>query len=227
MSNTIPFGENSPPLVAEEPTIVDRERIWTDSKLGFTAASGAVVLEVAPTNELARVAVIGGAIAGFHDPAITAAVAGASTMLIEGAGAVITADLLASQNIDKFLTWMRGTKKGESLLKYTEKVTSLPVESFVGITAGAPAAMILRRSREPVLTRQENRVYGLLMSLGSSALVAAGTYGAQTGYDVFGPEKTGAAAAAVAFGYSAYRWVRGRLSHRSNSEYEQTKTDEL
>ena len=82
MADLVP-RETLPPTEA-----ADSDSNWTETKLGKLAAGVVLTVEGLPfTNEAARFAVLGLAIK-YGDPAMAAVAYGATTMAIEGSGAV-------------------------------------------------------------------------------------------------------------------------------------------
>ena len=88
----MPHGEN--PSLPQNPNELTNEANWASSSSGNLVAKAALLFELLPSNEVARLGFAAVAQATTHNPIITASVFAASTMVIEGGGSIVTADLL-------------------------------------------------------------------------------------------------------------------------------------
>src|SRR3990167_10880042 len=66
-----------------------------------------IALEVGPTNEAMRYGAFGAVLTRSRNPLVGAVVLGGSTLLVEGAAALATADLIASEKANKTISWIR------------------------------------------------------------------------------------------------------------------------
>ena len=207
--------ESHPDVEATEVVVEQERRNWAATKVGKIVATAIVALEVLPTNELVRYGAAAAAQATLGDPAITAAVFGGSTLIVEAGGSIVTADLLDAGVGQKQISWVRGKKD-----KYfgADAKTNLPIESAIAMVAGAPAATIVKHIQDSERTRSQNRLYGIWMSLGTSAVLGADAYAVSAGISHPSPETIGGAVFGVGVVYGGYKWIKSRFNKRKNSQ---------
>ncbi|HEY4963801.1 MAG TPA: hypothetical protein VIH90_03845 [Candidatus Saccharimonadales bacterium] len=210
MSIEEPIIQADQALGGEEALIVresEDNHNWAGSRSGEIVAASYVGLTVSPLNEAIRIGLVGGWALATHNPQEVGLVLFLSTFALEASGGIVTADLLDARGgafIDKTMDsikdrfkFIRTVEKRLGRNKRSEdKDLSLGLQAGLAVTAGVPVSMIARYRRSPEKTREQNRLYALVMSLGVSAVL--GIEGMIGGESIFHPNlinglKTGAA----------------------------------
>jgi hypothetical protein len=215
MATDIPIPFESPPnLEAAQaqvliPEMENTNPNWASSRIGSTVAGVIVALELAPpTNEGSRIAIGAVVQAAFHDPVLSALAIGVSSLIIEGGGAIVNADLMDAKMGNAF-NKARDRASEWRLLKNIK--TNLPIEAGVAVTVGTPAAQWARAYSRGELSRQDNRRWGVLMSLGTSAYLGALSYEIFEGVSHPSPDNIGLAALAIGVGVGTIKWAKGKV----------------
>jgi len=178
---------------------------WTNSGLGRIVAVAVLAMEGLPfTNEVSRVALFGLVLANTN--VLPAAVAlGAITMLLEGCGALVMADVLDSRGGSKFVgrinRWLAKTGVRDGRLG----VTSM---TAIALLAGAPMTVFLRHRQEPMRVRSENRAFGLAVAGGISLIALVQGLMIGVGIRTPSPFTVSAALVAIALTLASIRWAR-------------------
>lgn len=207
---TQPQNEDVNLSITEKSSVSKERRNWTSSRLGKIVAGAVLALEFNPlSNEALRLAALGATLGATHDPVLAATVFGASTLAIEGAGGIVTADVLdtptAVNLVDKSNKLLN--KLGASKIPKMNK----PTEAAIAIAAGTPAVTFLKHRESPERTRQENRRYATIVSLGISAVTAVLGFTLAEGIHSPSPETISLAALGVGSFLASWKWARNRL----------------
>ena len=152
MADLVP-RETLPPTEA-----ADSDSNWTETKLGKLAAGVVLTVEGLPfTNEAARFAVLGLAIK-YGDPAMAAVAYGATTMAIEGSGAVVAADLIDSDSGSKAVAGMQKvlSKAGVDNLR-----TNLPTEALIAFRFLSSLLSITQQDTQKELKPRKRQTFEL------------------------------------------------------------------
>lgn len=197
------------------------EHLQQGIKKAGTAMNGVfVALEVNPiTNEGARVAALAAAQTAFEKPVVTAGVFAAATFAIEASGAYATASLLDTERGRIFTDKLNGILdklKLRNLIK-----TNLATEAAVAAIAGAPAAVVLKTQQDPERTKQENVRYGLIASLGITAMAGVQGWLISKGIAEPKPLTIGGALAATAAAVGGVKWAFEKFRPASAFDYEE------
>ncbi len=138
----------------------------TAKEFGQAAVAAAVL---SPLNEVARLAAFSAGYSISRDPAMGAFTLGASTFLVEGAGAMAAASLLGSeraQRLNAALEKRINKEDGTKTSKLTKAVAALAI--------GATASMAIEHIEDPHRTVSQNRKHGLLTSAWLGGVLAIG-----------------------------------------------------
>jgi len=163
-----------------------KQRNWLDRvrHIGKRSVQWAIVAgELGPANEAIRAAVFTSAmVASGGDVWVGAAAAGGSTLLIEGAAALATADLITS---DKGVDVIKKTnEKLEKYLKIPQEAKptglAMAATAFLG---GSVVAMTVDQRSNPNRTKAETRNFGLKVSAGLAGALALMGAGAANGIE--------------------------------------------
>ncbi len=143
------------------------------------------------------------------DPVVTGMAFGASTAIIESAAALFTAEAFDSRHGQKLATKVKDklTKVGIP----EDARTNTPIDFGVSLLGGSAVAIAVKHAQDPSRTKEQNRSFGLRMTLGTSAICGALGYAAAEGIANPGVETIGAAAVAIGgVGYFA-GWAKNKL----------------
>jgi GNAT superfamily N-acetyltransferase len=163
--------------VVAEPTTGVLHRIKTAGQLAFVAA------EVTPLNELVRLSVFGaGAGMSHNNPVVGAVTAGASTLVVEGFGALAAAGLLPTERSRKTIGWINAKLKKVGVGE-DAKFSGISKAGFA-FMGGSVVAMAIEQRENPDFTKQQSRRYGLRTAAWLSAVCGVGGYLAAEGIDV-------------------------------------------
>lgn len=182
------------------------------------AVKGAVVAaEILPiTNEGMRYGALAATEVATNNPLVGAAVLGGSTLLIEGAGAIATSDLITRPTANRLLAWVN--EKIEKIVSPDKKM-SKPLEAAVALYAGTPSMMILQQRQEPERTRKEALRQGLVATAWVAGVCAVEGAAISEGVGNYtDPKKLAAALAAVGIFQAVPAWVKKRLDQRGEDE---------
>ena len=142
---------------------------WAATRFGRATAGTLVGLVVSPANELVRLSLYGVAQEYTHSPIISALTLGVSTFAVEGVGSYATADLMdADMENNRIQKIHNRIKKSRIMSKIN---TGVGTEMGLSMFMGVPATMVIKQAQLPERTREENRNYGLRMSLGVAAVL--------------------------------------------------------
>jgi hypothetical protein len=161
-----------------------------------TALQTAVVAgEITPANEALRLTIFGMGEAYSHSPAMGALTLGLSTLAIEGAGAMASASLLASETNQRLNTFLRENMKKRG---YNEDQKFSPVTK-IGTTflGGSVVGMGVDKFENPEMTTQDLRKDGLIKATWLAGVCAVGGAAGSKGIELlFEEPKTSAVVAA-------------------------------
>lgn len=189
---------------------------WVESRLGYLAAVGTITTDITPLNAVFRYGALAWAQRAYGDPAVVAAVVGGVSMALEGASAVATADVLASEKANNIILKINNKLDGLGVSKYLR--TNLATEVGVASIGGTAAVTAVKHRQEPSRTRTQNRRYGLTAATGLSALSAAEGYLISNGIEHPNPVTIGIGALAIGGVVAGYKWAKNKISHSSASE---------
>jgi hypothetical protein len=223
MSEIIPDENNSidftiPNEVMENDLNLEHNKNWTNrNKLGKAVSSAIIWTELMPSNEGIRIAATTLAHFAFHgDPTATAAVLGLTTFGVEAGGGLVTADFIDGGGGEK---WMGIVKDRVEQTTGQNIHTNLATETLLASVLGVPAAQFTRQIQNQELTRKENRRYGTLMAIGTTAISTAYLYGNNELINkVPVPEKIGIGLVAVGVVVGAFKTAKTIIRRRSNIE---------
>ncbi|MBI4033707.1 hypothetical protein HY379_01780, partial [Candidatus Saccharibacteria bacterium] len=144
------------------------KRIQTAKRALQTAVIAAEVNHV--TNEGVRFGSFAATMAETHNPMLGGVVLGGTTLVIEGAGALATANLLSADQRGWLLDW--ALNKGK---KIVPKGTKIPPAGEFGaaMIAGTPVLMGLKNLADPERTLKQNRRHGLFTASWLASLFTA------------------------------------------------------
>jgi hypothetical protein len=177
---------------------------------GFEVA--VVAAEVSPANEALRLsafaaghAVWGSALAGFLTY-------GGATLLIEGAAALATADLLGSRRGGSVIRWI--SRRLERVVP-SKGPLSPGMVAATALLGGSAVLLLAKQAREPSRSRNQNLRYGLV----ASTLIAlvCGVQGALMAHGINhpSPQTIGVAVLAIVAVYGSASWVKRRYQTRA------------
>ncbi len=153
---------------------VPEHRNTSPLKRGILALETAVVLtEVSPLNEVLRLGV-GGYFAykTGGNPLLSGIALGGANLLIEGGGALATADLLDTSGGTKAVGWvankLRKTLGKDKLNKELHPLT----EASLAYLGGSSIVLVAKQIKNPERTVTENRRHGLFVSVWTSGVLA-------------------------------------------------------
>jgi hypothetical protein len=135
----------------------------------FGQAAVAVAV-LSPLNEVARLAAFGAGYSVSRDPAMGAFTLGASTFLVEGAGAMAAASLLGSERAQRLNAALEKRIHNKEDGAKTSKVT----KAVAALAIGATASMAIEHIEDPHRTVAQNRKHGLLTSAWLGGVLAIG-----------------------------------------------------
>jgi len=171
------------------------------------ATAGVVAFEVVPvTNEGSRYGALAASELLTHNPAVGAAVLGGSTLLVEGAGALATAELLTKSTSNKIFNWLN--EKIGKVVPADAKM-SKPLEAGTAMTAGTSILMAVKQREKPEWKREEARRYGLLTAAWMAGVFAVEGAMISEGVDNYtDPKMVGAALLTTGAVLSIPNWIR-------------------
>lgn len=179
---------------------------WTSTVAGKMIVGATLFAEITPLNEALRGAA---AVAAYHVGGPEAAVAAlaASTLLVEGAAGVVTADALDTPG-GQAMTGRVNEKLGKVGDKLqTNLVTDLAASTIVGTAVGTA----VRHRQDPTRTRGANRKFAWGAASLSSVLVGAEGHLVAEGIQHPSPETLGLAALAIGATVVGARAIHRRM----------------
>src|SRR3990167_286398 len=208
LGQRLPVAEGQ--LVEESPNLLaDRDRRSGLHIVKRALQSTVIALEVSPANEAMRYGAFGAVLTQTRNPLIGAAVLGGSTLLVEGAATLATADLIASERANKTINWING-----KLNKYVPADAKMPpvAEAGVAMLGGSVVVLAEKQREDPTRTAEQNRRHGMFTAgwlagvlAGEGALVAHG------GEGYYDPKSIGAALIAVGGLAAGAKWAKNRI----------------
>lgn len=188
-----------------------------DSSAGRVLAGGVLTAEISPLNEIARYAVLGGVLAASSGDSALAAVAyGGSTLLLEGAAALIAAPVLTNT---RFAPIAERINERISKWGVTEATLSNgAVKSGVAIIGGSAISMGLEKISQPDIEKDKLRNRGLKISAGLGLLCTAEGFLIAEGISHPSPETIGAATIAVGALFGLGKWVQNKINSNKQEE---------
>ena len=123
---------------------------------------GIIGCAVGPLNELARYALFGAALAASRSPVTAALVFGGSTLAIESTGALATAPILDGPSAERFIGKLSNRLSTATVER--RKLINPAVQAGVALYAGSSVAMALNKLRDPEISRNRSRAFGLVVS---------------------------------------------------------------
>jgi hypothetical protein len=210
-----------------EPSIAqEQSKLRNFYKVGKQALLGAAVtFEVLPiTNEGSRYAALAATEAFTRNPLIGAAVFGGATLLIEGAGAIATSDLITGTTSNKLFTWLN-----EKVKKHVPEGAklSLPIEAGVALTLGTPIAMAVKQQESPDRTREQARRRGLLTAAWVAGVCAVEGAMISEGIGNYAdPKSVGAALLTIGAIAAVPAWVKKALNKQDDNQEDSIATDD-
>lgn len=174
------------------------------------AQTGVIVAELLPTNEAIRYGALGVAMATVGpDPLVGAATLGGSTLVVEGAAALATADILTTDRSKRVIN-----RINESLHKVIpeEAKMSKVTEAGVALYGGSVVVMAEKQREDPSRTMEENRKYGLFTASWMSGVLALEGAAIASGIDnITDPKTIGASLIALGGIAAATKWARNHI----------------
>lgn len=183
-----------------------------DSAMGRVLAATVITAEVTPLNEAIRGALAVGAGVISRDPLITAGVFGASTMVIEGGAALVTAEALDSRHGKNLIEKVDGKLSG--VVKHENIRTNSAVDFSIGMLGGSAVSMLIKQAQDPERTKEQNRAFGMKLTAGVSAVCAVQGYAVAEGIESPGVDTIAAAALAVGGVFAAAKMAMNRINRR-------------
>ncbi|MCA9337347.1 hypothetical protein KC951_01415 [Candidatus Saccharibacteria bacterium] len=171
-----------------------------------------IAAEVTPANEAFRLMVAGTAQAINGDPVVVASAFAGATLVVEGIAAYATADLLDRPTGRKAINWVN--KKMKRVTKQETVSTNLALEASLAYLGGTAITTFAKASSEPERTKQENKQYGLMTSLGLATVCGLQAYMLSRGIET--PDAKNIAAAV--FGVASVPIVAGMAKRRFGRE---------
>lgn len=160
------YIEQQPALQEQRPANLDHFN-WTSSVVGKLIAATTLAAEISPLNEAVRLAAFGVALK-YGDPVSAALVAGTTTMALEGAAAVVTADMLDTNGGRKSIAAVN--QKLEKIGADKVLKTGFFAEAALSLTGGSAVVTLAKHRQNPTRTRKQNRFYGMNSAAGISAV---------------------------------------------------------
>ena len=181
------------------------------------AVQGTVVAaELFPlSNEGFRYGSAAYALTETHNPAVGAAVLGATTLLIEGAGALAASELLANKGANRVLEWVH--KKADKKLHGATKIPAAG-EVAIAMTLGTPALLTAKNAADPTRTVEQNRRHGLFTASWMAGIFAGeGELLGKAAYNYHDPKLWAANIVAAGGLASLIVWSKAQLNRGLNT----------
>ena len=214
IEKAVDLGQRLP--VAEEQLVEESHNLLADrgkrSSLHMAKRalqSTIIALEVGPTNEAMRYVAFGAVLTQTRNPLVGAAVLGGSTLLVEGAAALATADLIASEEANKTINWING-----KLNKFVPAGAKMPpvAEAGVAMLGGSVVVLAEKQREDPGRTVEQNRRHGMFTASWLAGVLAVeGALVANGVEDYHDPKSIGAALVAVGGLVAAAKWAKNRI----------------
>lgn len=186
-------------------------------RVGDVALSAFVALEINPlTNEGLRLGAFAAAQTATGNPYVATATFAGATFAIEASGAFATAKLLANETGEKVVAKMNSIIEKMKLDRLMR--TNLVTEAGFAAVAGSPAAILLKHRQDLERTELQNQRYGLMTSLGITAMSGAQGLMVAEGISAPSPTTIGGAALAVGATLGLGRWVRAKAGKNASEE---------
>ncbi len=186
-------------------------------RVGDAALSAFVAVEVNPlTNEGLRLGAFAAAQTATGNPYIAAATFAGTTFAIEASGAFATAKLLASKTGEKVVAKMNNVIEKMKLDRFMR--TNLITEAGIAAVAGSPAAVLIKHRQDIERTESQNQGYGLMASLGITAMSGAQGLMVAEGISAPSPTTIGVATLAVGATLGLGRWIKTKASKTASEE---------
>jgi len=201
--------------ISHEASDVPMEKNWASSTIGGVVAAGALVAEFSHINDVLRFSAFAAAQKAWGDPMISASVLGASTLFVEGATAVVAADVLATDRAGQLV--QKINTKLENLGASKLIKTNIATEAAVAWVGGSAVLTALKHQQDPERTREQNRRYGLTSATGLGLMLTAEGYALSLGIEHPSPVTVGIGALALGGTIGAYKWAKKRLQ-KENSQ---------
>lgn len=214
-------SENLSPVnmdISTEEVLAPRQN-WTSTAIGRVTAASVLAAEISPLNEVMRWGAFGIALK-YGDTATAAAVAGSTTLALEGVAALVTADVIDTSNGKKYID-----KVNDKLAKTgADKLlnTNIATETGVAMIGGSSVVTVLKHRQNPSRTRQQNRKYGLTSATGITVMTTAQAIAIGEGIQHPNPVTLGVAAIAVGASIGGYKWtmrtLRGNIASSKDQQ---------
>lgn len=196
--------------ISREASDVPMEKNWASSTLGGVVAAAVIVAEFSPLNEAMRFAAFAAAQKAWGDPAISASVLGGTTLLVEGAAAIVAADVLATDRAGQLVQKINTKLENIGASKFIK--TNIATEVAVASVGGSAVLTALKHQQDPERTREQNRRYGLTSATGLGLMLTAEGYAISLGIEHPSPLTVGIGALAVGGMFGAYKWGKNKLA---------------
>lgn len=184
-----------------------------------------ITVEVGPTNELIRYGAFGAALVETRNPVIGAAVLGGSTLLVEGAAALATADVISSDRATQAYNWINN--RLEKVIPNNARMSPL-VEGGIALYGGSVVVMAEKQRENPHRTKEQNRKYGLFTAGWLSGVLAVEGALIANGVDNYSDPKSVGAAFVVLGGLAAgAKWAKNHLKKEVNKTRYDLSQEEL
>lgn len=203
----------------DEASISQQDNTASAMQRAIVAAEvGVVAAEVTPANEAFRLLVAGAAQAVNGDPVVVASAFAGATLVVEGAAAYATADLLNRPTGRRAINWVN--KKMKKVSKQEEVRTNLALEASLAYLGGTAVVTFAKASTEPERTKEENKRYGIFSSIGLAAVCGVQAYMVSKGIEAPDPKNIAGAVFGVASVPIAAGVVKSRFGNRANTRRE-------
>ncbi len=164
--------ENAGLMNSQEPEVtIQAERYSRFQKVMNVAKrvvqSSVIATEVSPLNGAIRYgACFGATLAVTHDPFLSAAALGGSTLILEGSAALATADVLSTEKANKAINFVNKGLDHKSIKKYlpSDKPMSPATESIIALYGGTSILLTAKKREDPEKSHQELRKHGMVAS---------------------------------------------------------------
>jgi len=127
--------------------------------VGKRAAQTVIIAgEIGPLNEIIRYGSYGVTQAVTGNVLASAAVLGGSTLIIEGAAALATADIIDSETSNRVMSWIN--RKMHKVIPEDAKMSPI-MEAGVAMYGGSAVVLLEKQRENPNRTKSENKKHGL------------------------------------------------------------------
>lgn len=204
-----------PQVVSED--ISDGTATGFMHKLRRSAEVTMLGIELSPLNEAIRFGAMGSAIASGANSLTVGAIAGVTTLAIEGGSAVAAAGLLTSDTGNKAVGWVNNKLENNLKISPEAKFSKL-AKAGIAFLGGSAIVASVKYREEPDMTEKQTRNYGLKNAIALFGSVAIMGVGISKGLELPGPEMIGAGLVATGGLVGVWKKITNRIRREQIAE---------